>query len=125
MTSFQPPCDLCGGRCCHYVAIEIDSPTTKSAVDHMRWYLLHKNVHIFQDHDSNWYVEFRTPCEYQDDGGRCTIYEERPKICRDHGNEEGECEYYDSPYRYYFTRVDELEDYLEERGFNWRFKRLN
>jgi len=121
---FQPPCEECGGSCCRYVAIELDKPTTKTDYDHIRWYLFHKDVNVFIDHDKNWFVEFRTPCVAQNKKNQCSVYEDRPKICRDHGNSDGECEFYDTPYHMYFTDVREFEKYLEKKKKNWRFKNL-
>ncbi len=120
---FLAPCNECGGKCCEYVAIEIDKPTSKSDYDNVRWYLVHRNVNIFIDHDSKWFIEFRTPCEKQQFDKRCSIYEIRPKICRDHGNVEGECEFYDNPYKKYFKTAEEFQLYLENKGIDWRFKK--
>ncbi len=120
---FTPPCEACGGKCCEYIAIEIDKPTTKTDYDHIRWYLLHKKVNVFIDYDRKWYVEFRTPCEVQDSSKKCSIYEKRPKICREHGNTDGECEYYDNPYMHYFKTAREFERFLEKKGIDWKFKR--
>ncbi|TFH42546.1 MAG: YkgJ family cysteine cluster protein, partial [Chrysiogenales bacterium] len=53
---FSPPCEECGGRCCRYIAIGMDRPTTKTEYDHIRWYLSHDDVHVFIDHDRGWYV---------------------------------------------------------------------
>ena len=123
--SFIPNCEKCGGSCCNYVAIEIDKPTTKQNCDHIRWYLLHKDVNVFIDHDKNWFVEFRTPCEKQNPSDyKCTIYSKRPKICRDHGNDDESCEYYDSPYFKYFSNAPQFEKYLNSRGIDWRYKNL-
>ena len=71
--NFQPPCEECGGRCCEYIAIEIDKPNTKSDYDHIRWYLIHRDVNVFIDHDRKWYIEFRTPCELLSKKKRCLI----------------------------------------------------
>jgi uncharacterized protein len=120
--SYIPPCLDCGGRCCKYTAIEIDKPTTKTDFDNVRWYLSHLNVHVFVDHDKKWHVEFRSPCENLGDNHECLIYEIRPRICRNHGNTEEECEYFDSPYLYYFNTRVEFEDYLAERNVDWRLK---
>jgi len=68
---FSPPCKECGGRCCKYVALEIDKPTNKNGYDQIRWYLAHKNIAVFVDHEKDWYVEFRTDCEKQSDDGLC------------------------------------------------------
>jgi len=120
----KPPCEECGGSCCKYVAVEIDKPTNKTDYDNIRWYLLHKNVGVFIDHDKNWFIEFRTSCEKQTEDGRCGIYENRPKICREHGNYEGECEFYDNPYMEYFSTEDEFLSYLVEKNKDWKFKKL-
>ena len=124
-TGYKAPCNECGGRCCNYIAIEIDKPKTKNDYDSMRWYLSHKNVNIFIDHKKKWFVEFRTPCEFQKDDKKCGIYNKRPNICRSHGNSEGECEFYDSPYSEYFSSLTELEKYLDNKGIDWKFKQKN
>ena len=121
--NFSPPCRECGGSCCGYIAVEVDAPKTKAAVDHMRWYLLHKNVNVFEEDNTTWYVEFKTPCEQQGRNKRCKYYEQRPRICQDYGNEEGLCEYYAPPYTKYFSTVESFEEYLESIGFDWRYKR--
>ena len=117
-----PPCRECEGKCCQYVAIEIGKPASKTDYDHIRWYLYHKNTNVFIDHDKKWYVEFRTPCEEQDVAFNCKIYKKRPGICRKHGNLEGECEYYDSPYLKYFSNNKEFLKYLKEKNIDWEFK---
>ena len=119
---FFPPCGECGGSCCKYVAIEIDKPSSKTNYDNIRWYLLHENVNVFVDHDGHWYIEFRTPCLKQLEDNNCRSHAARPKICAGHGNAEGECEFYDSPYREYFSNEKEFITYLNKRGIEWRFK---
>lgn len=122
MEEFSPPCDKCGGSCCSYVTVELDKPASKSDYDSIRWYLAHQNVNVFVDHSRTWFVEFRTPCDKMNSDNRCTIYKTRPSICRDHGNFEGSCEYYASPYREYFSTVKEFEKYLENKKIDWKFK---
>jgi uncharacterized protein len=121
---YAAPCEECGGKCCKYIAIEIDTPGTKKDYDYIRWYLLHKDVNVFIDHSKKWFIEFRTPCEVQDDNNNCTIYNDRPKICREHGKEDGDCEFYDSPYFKYFSNCIEYEKYLNKKGIDWKFKKL-
>ncbi len=120
----KPPCHECGGSCCKYVALEIDKPVNKTDYDNIRWYLLHRNVNVFIDHERKWFVEFRSPCEALSETGACEVYEERPKICREHGNYEGECEYYSSPYAEYFSSEQEFLAYLGNRKIDWKFKKL-
>ncbi len=122
--AYVPPCDKCGGSCCKYVALEIGKPSCKTDYDQVRWYLAHKNVGVFVDHDKKWFVEFRTLCEKQDEKGLCEIYSDRPKICRDYALEEGDCEFYDSPYLEYFYTIEDYEGFLDERKINWKFKNL-
>ncbi len=120
----KPPCSECGGSCCRYVAVEIDKPTNKTDYDNIRWYLVHRNVGVFIDHNKKWFIEFRSDCEHLTDAGACGIYKKRPKICRDHGNYEGECEYYDNPYHEYFSTENDFLKYLKARKTEWRFKSL-
>ena len=122
MEKFTPPCRECGGKCCNYIAVELDKPAAKKDYDHIRWYLTHRNVNVFIDHDSKWYVEFRTPCLEMTGDRKCGIYGIRPSICRDHGNAEGECEYYDTPYKEYFSSRIDFEKYLENKKTDWKFR---
>jgi uncharacterized protein len=105
------------------VAMEIHRPVTKTDYDHVRWYLAHDQVHIFVDHDRKWFVEFKSPCSFLDGKNRCTVYGNRPKICRNHGNLKDECEYFDIPYRHYFESIESFETYLKKKKINWKFIR--
>lgn len=122
---YKAPCEECGGKCCGYVAIEIDKPKGKKDYDIIRWYLAHQNVNVFIDHDKNWHVEFRTPCEFQSSEKKCMIYTKRPAICREHGTSEGDCEFFDSPYIEYFSSCKEFEAYLDRKGVDWKAKYRN
>ena len=84
------PCLGCE-HCCKYVALEIDKPEDKSDFEQIRWFLAHKDVWVFIDHDDSWNVQFNTRCEKLGDG-LCSIYDSRPEICR--GYSPGECEKY-------------------------------
>ena len=121
-SNFKPPCDKCGGRCCKYVAVQLEKPRAKSDHEHIKWYLLHKNVNVFVDHDKNWFVEFRTPCLAQKLNNKCKVYELRPDICRVHCTGEGTCEYYDTPFTKYFTTIDEYNEYIVNRSKNQKNK---
>ncbi|MDR2735056.1 MAG: YkgJ family cysteine cluster protein [Spirochaetota bacterium] len=113
--SFQPPCGACGSRCCGYVAIGINSPRSVQGRENIRWFLLHENVAVYIDHDKEWYAEFKTPCRALNKKGRCTIYERRPKVCGDYGNEHGVCEYFDTPYVEKFVTLEQFEKWQEAR----------
>ena len=119
------PCFECKAMCCRYLAMEIDRPTSKREYDQIRWFLLHRNVFVFIDHDKAWYLEFETPCEALDpDTHHCTKYDERPRICREHGEQDvPECDFHgEEPHIARFATTDEFEAYLERKGIDWRWK---
>src|SRR5210317_1232710 len=87
-------CERCDGACCRYLATQIDTPTGKRDYDHIRWYLLHRDVNVFIDHEDDWYLEFQTPCEALSAEGRCNSYQDRPRICRGYGDDGLICEYH-------------------------------
>jgi len=118
-----PPCNACGARCCKYVAIEIDRPTTKQDYDNIRWYLLHENIYVFVDHDKVWHLEFRTRCRDLGEDNSCQRYPIRPEICRKYGWPVGSCEFFASPYKVRFTSIEEFERYLDRKKIDWRFKK--
>lgn len=76
------PCFECA-KCCTYVAVEIDTPTTPKEYDQIVWYLYHQNVEVFVDWDDAWHVLFRTRCDNLTSAGLCGVYAHRPVICKD------------------------------------------
>ncbi|MFI5319399.1 MAG: YkgJ family cysteine cluster protein [Myxococcota bacterium] len=76
------PCFECA-KCCTYVAIEIENPSTNAEYDQIVWYLYHQGVEIFVDWESAWHVLFRTRCENLTSAGMCGVYDQRPAICKD------------------------------------------
>ena len=97
-------CSGCNAQCCRYIATQIDTPTDKTDYDHIRWYLFHRDVTVFIDHEDDWYLEFQTTCEALDEQGRCGAYAVRPRICRRHGDAGPDCEFHgaESPYQVRF-----------------------
>ena len=67
--------------CCTYVSLPIDKPRTDADFDVVRWYLAHRNIHIYIDHDGDWLFLVNNVCENLTPGG-CAIYEKRFDICR-------------------------------------------
>jgi uncharacterized protein len=114
-------CTECKALCCRYVALEIDEPTCKKDWDHIFWYLHHQNIRIFIDHDGDWMIEFQTPCKNLSEDQQCTIYHNRPKVCRSHSS--GECEFSgeESSYQHMFNNAEELKQYLEEQNITYQF----
>lgn len=122
-------CDSCGQKCCRYVSIEMDMPQERADFDAFLWLLAHKNVCVYVDEDV-WHVEFKTVCEKLGVDGKCSIYESRPQICRDHGigmGEEDSCEGFSNHQEtcdHYFSSLEELEEFIPEylstlRPANW------
>ena len=118
-------CASCGARCCRYIAIEIDRPHCKRDYDHIRWYLLHGNVHVFVDHDKEWHLEVESKCERLGDDGSCLGYDDRPQICRKYGGGEGGCEFTSDiePHKVRFSKVEEYEAWLDKKKIKWRKKK--
>ena len=75
-----PPC----GRCCRYVAVEVDAPTTVARVSTLLWMLYHRGVEVYESHEGEWFVLFPAECENLRPDGLCGVYENRPLICRDY-----------------------------------------
>ena len=119
-------CIVCGADCCRHVAIEIDTPTCKHDYDNIRWYLMHEKVNVFIDKDKNWNIEFIAKCRNLLEDNTCLKYTDRPKICRNYPEADDNCVFGDneSPYCALFTNAEEFERYLDNRGINWRWKKI-
>lgn len=108
-------CKDCNGKCCKYIALELDEPTDRDDWDKIRWFLSHKNVIVYLDHDDDWIIEFQTPCKYLDKNNRCKNYENRPNICKEHDPEECEFSSGESPYQILLTCIEDLDEYLKNQ----------
>jgi Fe-S-cluster containining protein len=75
-------CTDCG-KCCTYVAIEIDGPTSLKNATMALWYLYHEGVSLYREADGDWVVQFETRCRHLGADNRCGVYAVRPHICRD------------------------------------------
>jgi Fe-S-cluster containining protein len=108
-------CQKCNAYCCGHVAIGIDTPQDAEDHDHIRWYLLHKNVWVSIDLEDNWIVEFKTPCRHITKKFKCGDYENRPQICRDYPGEDNLCEgeTNEPSYKKLFKNARDFEKYLK------------
>lgn len=104
-------CEHCTGYCCRYIALPIDTPTERSEIDFVRWYLLHEGVSVFIE-DGDWYITFQANCRRLLPDNRCGIYATRPKICRDYTTDN--CDYHSGDYgwEHHFTCPEHLDDYV-------------
>lgn len=105
-------CEKCDGRCCRYVAIEIDKPVTKSDFDDVRWYTAHRAVSVFVQ-DKRWYISFASRCNFLTSDNRCEIYKTRPKICRKHEISECEGPRGDDSSKLVFNKPSDVEEYYK------------
>jgi Fe-S-cluster containining protein len=74
-------CTACA-RCCTYVGVGINAPTTARLASDVLWYLYHERVYVYADDDGEWSVLFETRCRHLASDLRCGIYASRPHICR-------------------------------------------
>lgn len=118
----RPTCAGCVAHCCRYVAVEIDRPRRKWQYDQIHWMLMHAGVSLFVDRGGKWYVEFRTPCEQLGEDNRCTIYETRPKLCREY--RVADCPVWSDgqAHRLRFESAQAFAAHLDARGIDWRYR---
>ena len=107
-------CDQCNGVCCRYVSTEIDDPDDQLEYENIRWFLLHDNVSVYIDHDDDWIVEFQAKCSKLGEDSKCTYYDKRPQICRDHDIEDCDKFGEGEPHKVRFETVEEFEDYMKK-----------
>jgi hypothetical protein len=110
-------CDGCDAMCCRYVATEIDAPEDKEDYDHIIWYLLHENIHVFIE-EKEWYIQFNTPCEKIDRAGKCSFYDKRPKICKELNIKYCEKHGKGDPQDYLFKTPEDFIEYMKEKGID-------
>jgi uncharacterized protein len=103
-------CTECG-RCCTYVAIEIEEPTRPKHATHILWYLYHDNVSVYVDGNNEWCVQFTTRCRNLKDDLLCRIYPVRPHICRGFDNQT--CEVNGEGESFTFNTPEQFLDYLK------------
>jgi hypothetical protein len=109
------PCFECV-RCCAYVAIEIDTPTTMKEYDYIVWYLYHQDVSIFVDWEDSWFIKFEARCEHLTSQGLCDIYSSRPAICKEFDWRDCENRVRSEPAdKWLFESADEFLRWFEKR----------
>lgn len=74
-------------RCCTYLAVGINGPTTAKLATEILWHLYHQGVSVCRDEEGEWYVQFEARCKNLGEGNLCAIYENRPHLCRDYDDQ--------------------------------------
>lgn len=117
-------CNTCS-KCCEYVCINIDKPTTMDAIDEIIWILLHENMEIYIDHDGDWFVQVDNKCKMLGPSGECTIYNTRPKVCREHTLDECEGVLSTDYFKHRFTSNKEFVNFIKKnKSLNRIYQRL-
>ena len=115
MTKDLTTCDKCKAMCCRTVTVEIDKPTRPEDWEDIRWQVAHKNVSVYLDNTNDWVIEFKTNCEHLDDKWRCKIYNDRPKMCREHELEECEINGEGNIAQVMLNSIEDVDKYLQEK----------
>ena len=79
-------CTECA-KCCTYVAVGINAPTTPKLATEILWHLYHRGVSVCRDEAGEWYVQFEARCKNLGTGNMCEVYLTRPHICRDYDDQ--------------------------------------
>ncbi|MFQ5863514.1 MAG: YkgJ family cysteine cluster protein, partial [Candidatus Brocadiales bacterium] len=103
-------CDVC----CKYVSVEIDKPITKTEIEDVKFYLYHEGTSVYIDHDNDWYILFESKCDKLNSNGLCTIYEDRPPICRNFERESCHEQDWHESHKVLFQDVKDLMGYLRK-----------
>jgi Fe-S-cluster containining protein len=113
-------CGFCtNSKCCSYITEELVTPRSMYDFDHLLWQVSHRDVQLYKDEDG-WYLLINNPCTHLLKDGRCGIYDDRPKICREYTNDF--CEF-DQPseegFDLYFQDYAALLTYVKGRFKTW------
>jgi Fe-S-cluster containining protein len=117
-----PPCHRCAALCCRYYALEIDAPEDEHDFEQLKWYLIHGKSWIWSD-GGEWYLQVDEVCRFLGPQNECTVYDRRPKICRQYGMpehledpEEPLCDYFTHHERHEleFRTLDEIDAFARE-----------
>jgi len=106
-------CRKCGAKCCTYFCFEIDKPDSYEEFEDVRWYLCHEGVTVHVD-EGDWYISIENRCKNLASNGLCTIYEDRPLICR--GYSLDNCDFTGAEYGYeeFFQTPEQLMAYARK-----------
>lgn len=107
-------CEQCKALCCQYFCFEIDEPDTYGEYEDIRWYLCHDGVSVHIEENGDWYIQIENRCNKLDSKNRCTIYENRPLICRTYDNDNCEASGEDYGYIEEFTTPEQLDEYARK-----------
>ena len=102
-------CQDCPALCCHDLVAPIDKPRTADDIEELKWELQYDTVRVFV-RSHRWYRLIAGRCMHLDRSNRCTIYERRPKRCRQ--MKPPHCERFGEFYEVMITTPQELDEHL-------------
>lgn len=77
------PCLACG-QCCTYVGIYVPTPSSVSYASDLLWMTYHRVNLATDEKGEEWWVYVPIPCGNLREDLKCSVYFERPLVCRDH-----------------------------------------
>ena len=117
----EEKCNYCtNSTCCTYVTQNIDTPRSIDDFDTLLWQVSHEGTQLYKD-EGDWFLILNSRCTHLLKGGKCGIYEKRPRICRQHSNDD--CEFNtlasDDDFDLYFPDYESLDRYCRKRFKSW------
>ncbi|MCS7204127.1 MAG: YkgJ family cysteine cluster protein [Leptospiraceae bacterium] len=109
----QEKCILCHG-CCMYITVPLDPPDNEETIENYLWYLYHRNIEVYLDHNDQWQLLVKTPCENLLPNGLCSIYEKRPKICREY--DPSSCSRVGKDYKVLFKTASDFLKFINKKN---------
>ncbi len=113
MAETNETCEECGAKCCRYFCFEIDKPEDFDEFDDIRWFLCHEGISVHID-DGDWYISIENRCKMLKEHNTCSIYADRPVMCRKYSPED--CDFTSGDYGYeaLFEKPEDIERYARQ-----------
>ncbi|MDA3836760.1 MAG: YkgJ family cysteine cluster protein [Nanoarchaeota archaeon] len=105
-------CKVCDAICCRYITIPLKTPEIIEDFENIKWYISHENTEVNIEEDGAWYIKLKTPCEHLSKNNLCSIYKNRPEICKEHTTKSCE-KYNEENFILTFKSVEEVNKYIE------------
>ena len=105
--------------CCNSVNQKIPTPRSKENFDHLLWQVSNKTINVFKD-TGGWFLHILTNRSHLRPGGVCSIYYNRPWVCREYTSDF--CEFDESikdASQLWFSSYKKLEKYCRKRFKKW------
>jgi hypothetical protein len=67
--------------------VGVNAPTTPKLATELLWHLYHEGVSVCRDEAGEWYVQFEARCRNLGEGNLCSVYFNRPHICRSYDDQ--------------------------------------